>query len=593
MVGLAALIIVSAVAAYRIMGDFLTASHWVAHSHDVIQLLDELDGLVAEAETAVRGYVITGRREYLAPYEAARSRVEQTTARLADEVADNPEQLDRAQRLAPAVAAKMANLEETATLRRTEGVNAAVQAVSRDQGKALMDALRAQIQDLRAEEVRLVGERERRTADELRLAKEALFLASMLVIGLLATAIALVTRDINRTEHDLEAESTAHRDSLTVLDERAEETRAVRDSIIDAIITIDERGTIQSANNATERLFGYGAAELLGQNVNLLMPSPYREEHDSYLANYRATARRKIIGIGREVSGCRKDGTTFPIDLAVSEARVGGRRLFTGVVRDLSDRKRAEGEIRELQRLVQERARMADIGAVAAQIVHDIGNPIAGLSMQAQRLVRVARRNPEQPVALVVPEIAEQILRGVGRLDGMLQELRDFSRQQRLELVPIDLMRFLVTVREHWNAVAATRGIQLRIERHGEPSSAMVDEPKLLRVLDNLVKNAIEAIEDGPGEVCLTVTASDSARHPVRLSVSDNGPGIPETLDVFRLFETTKRDGCGLGLPIACRIVEAHGGVLSFARCEPHGTIFHIDLPLGASGGPETLRSDE
>jgi two-component system sensor kinase FixL len=233
----------------------------------------------------------------------------------------------------------------------------------------------------------------------------------------------------------------------------------------------DERGVIQSANAATARLFGYGVDEILGQNVKMLMPSPYREEHDGYIAAYLATGTRKIIGIGREVRGVRQDGTVFPVDLAVSEAMVEHRRLFTGVVRNLTDRKRAEAELKELQRAVEERGRLADIGAVTAQIVHDIANPIAGLSMQLQRLARIVRRSAEQSSGGATSTVIDQILAGIRRLDGLLQELRDFSRQQRLELSALDPVKLL--------ARCATCGSPSR--RHRGSNSASRFAPSRVR----------------------------------------------------------------------------------------------------------------
>jgi two-component system sensor kinase FixL len=270
------------------------------------------------------------------------------------------------------------------------------------------------------------------------------------------------------------------------------------------------------------------------------------------------------------------------VDLAVSEARVGHRRLFTGVLRDLTDRKRAEAEVRKLQRVVQERGRLADVGAVTAQIVHDLGNPLAGLSMQVQRLARAMQRGGAS-AAGTVASMTDQILASVRRLDTMLHELRDFARQQRLDLTEVDLLKLLMTTREVWNPVAAAKGVELHVNFGGRTERILADEHKLLRVLDNLVKNAIEAIEQWPGKVTLALEAGTSPRHAVRISISDNGSGIPENFDVFRLFETTKESGSGLGLSIARRIVEAHGGGLSFARIDPHGTVFHIDLPARAN----------
>jgi two-component system sensor kinase FixL len=591
MAGLIAVLAASAVFAYRTIGDFLASNRAIAHSRAVVELLDHLYALVVDAETGVRGYVITGQPEHLEPLEAARDQLGRVQARLREELAVRPEQSARRQGLESAIAAKMARIMQTAALRREAGLEPAVQAVSSGEGKRLMDAVRRQLDVLRSEETRLLDELQSRNARELARAQGFLLLHGVLTLGLFGLAVFLIERDLGRTRHELATESAARRAGKAILDERAEQDRAVRESIIDAIITIDEHGTIQSTNAATERLFGYRADELIGQNVKRLMPSPYREEHDGYLAAYLATGTPKIIGIGREVTARRKDGGIFPVDLAVSEANVEGRRLFTGVLRDLTDRKQAETQLRALQQVVQERGRLADIGAVTAQIVHDLGNPIAGLSMQVQRLTRLLRRSDAQAPITMLAAIADQISASVGRLDGLLQELGEFSRQQRLELAPVDLQRLLAAARDHWQPVAAAQGISLRTELSRGTMSVIADEAKLFRVLDNLVKNAIEAIGRGPGEVCLSLAAGASSFHAVRISISDTGSGIPESMDVFRLFETTKPTGSGLGLSIARRIVEAHGGGIGFARREPTGTVFHIDLPArpgreGRPGGP-------
>jgi two-component system sensor kinase FixL len=589
---LAGIILVSAIAAYRVMGEFIASSQRVNHSHEVVELLNEVHTLVASAESAIRGYVIAGGTEYLAPYEQTRSELPAALTRLRGIVADNADQSARVAELETMIDARMKQLDQAAAARRGDSAAAAAQNGASGEGLRLMNAVRGQIAELRAEETRLLDERVSRTAIELAQAKRLLLLITILTIALLALAILFVERDIGRAERDLQAESAARRDSLTALDERAEQTRVVRDSIFDAIITIDEGGLIRMANAATERMFGYREGELIGQNVKMLMPAPYRDEHDGYLAAYRATGTRKIIGIGREVNARHKNGTIFPIDLAVSEANVEHRRLFTGVVRDLTDRKRTETELRDLQRTVQERTRLADIGAVTAQIVHDLGNPIAGLSMQVQRLTRLLRRG-EQPSTTLLP-LGDQILGSMRRLDTLLHELRDFSRQQRLELNPVDLRELLAGVHDLWRPVATAQDIAMRVDYRYAADRVVADEAKLVRVLDNLVKNAIEAIGQGPGEVCLSAGASESPRYAVRISVSDTGAGIPESVDVFRLFETTKPSGSGLGLSIARRIVEAHGGGLSFTKNEPHGTIFHIDIPAeaidaGRSQAPSVL----
>jgi PAS domain S-box-containing protein len=495
------------------------------------------------------------------------------------------------------------------------------------------------------------------------------------------------------------------RHAETALQENEAIARAIVNTAVDGIITIDENGLIHSFNPAAERMFGYAATEVLRQNVRILMPPPYPERHNDYIATYLRTGLKRIIGIGREVVGQRKDGTTFPMDLAVSEVVLGGRRLFTGIVRDIAERqqmaaslreseqrfeqfmrhlpgvafmkdvdgryvyvndtfevlfhhtpseyigktddevwppaiaaqlrrndqhvietravvqttetvphddgphdwlvtkfpilneagepvivggiaidvterRRAETELRELQKVTQQHERLADIGAITAQIVHDLGNPLAGVSMQAQLILRRANRDPSQPIGTVVKAM-QSILTEVSRLDSLTKEFMEFSREQRLVLKAVDLRHFLQRVVDLWQPVAATHGIAINFDapRHVPPLTA--DEEKLHRVFDNLVKNAIEAIDRGPGHVAIQVTQHDPGA--VRISVSDTGPGIPDTLQIFRLFETTKPDGSGLGLAVARQIVLAHRGSIACSRLSPRGTVFNVDLPSDAA----------
>jgi two-component system sensor kinase FixL len=352
--------------------------------------------------------------------------------------------------------------------------------------------------------------------------------------------------------------------------------RAIIDTAVDGIVTIDEGGIVDSFNSAASRMFGYTPEEVIGRNVKILMPEPYRSEHDTYLATYLRTGERQIIGIGREVVAQRKDGTTFPVHLAVSEVLLGDRRLFTGIIRDISERRRAEAKLRELEKAALERQRLADVGAITAQIVHDLGNPLAAISMQGQWILRRARRDPGQPIG-VVEKAADQIVSRVKYLDGMVREFLEFTREQRLKLTVVDLSRFLGDVVDLWRPLAADQGISVVVELPGETTQVRADEEKLRRVLENLVKNAVEAIGTGPGT--LTVRAGRTATGNVRISVIDTGPGIPQNLDIFRLFETTKPFGTGLGLPIARQIILAHGGGIEVAEAVPHGAIFHIELP--------------
>lgn len=267
--------------------------------------------------------------------------------------------------------------------------------------------------------------------------------------------------------------------------------------------------------------------------------------------------------------------TKFPI---LDEA--GAVRLVGGVAVDVTEERRAVEHLRELQRVTAQRERLADVGAITAQILHDLANPVAGLSMQVQLLIRRASRDPGQPVGNLWPA-ARQILAEAQRIDALLREFKDFTREQRLELQLLDLKPFLAECVAQWRPLARAREVTLHAELEDRLPVVRADGDKLRRVLDNLVRNSLEAIDRGPGQIFLHSRAPEAER--VRISVIDDGPGVPPTVDPFRLFETTKPYGTGLGLPIAQQIVRAHGGQIWFERLEPRGTAFHVDL---LRGGP-------
>jgi two-component system sensor kinase FixL len=371
----------------------------------------------------------------------------------------------------------------------------------------------------------------------------------------------------------MEGDRTAH--ALRVLQLNEVRWQAILDTARDAIICIDRRGEVTLFNRAAEAIFGYAAADVLGQNVRMLMPSPYQEEHDGYLSGYHESGAPKAIGRVREVQARRRNGEVFPIELSVSEARVGDQVIYSAFIRDVSERRAMEHALTEARRVSEQQERLADIGAITARIVHDLGNPLAGLSMQAQLIHRRVTRDPERP-ARDLGAAAERIVSEVRRLDDLVKDFLDFARQQRLDVRTIALPPFLQRVIDLWEPVAAAREIDLSLDIEAELTELSGDEEKLRRVLDNLVKNAVEAIDRGPGHVALAVRRADER---VRFTVSDDGPGIPESVEMFKLFETTKRNGSGLGLSISKQIVLAHGGNIAVERLSPHGTAFHVDLP--------------
>ena len=193
--------------------------------------------------------------------------------------------------------------------------------------------------------------------------------------------------------------------------ESGERLRAILETAVDAIVTIEESGVIESVNPAAERAFGYSRDELLGRNVSMLMPSPYREEHDRHVERYLRTGEARIIGIGREVEAQRKDGTVFPVDIAVSEVRLPGRRLFTGIIRDLTERREMEERARLRLESAAHTARMLELGEMCSEIVHEVNQPLTAIVSYAEACLRTVRRGGAQPALIedALDRVTEQV----------------------------------------------------------------------------------------------------------------------------------------------------------------------------------------
>jgi PAS domain S-box-containing protein len=383
---------------------------------------------------------------------------------------------------------------------------------------------------------------------------------------------------------------------------RAEERmRSVVDHVIDAIITIDERGSIRSFNRAATTIFGYSAEEVLGENVKMLMPDPYRAEHDGYLANYLGTGKRKIIGIGREVVGRRKDGSTFPMELAVSEFRMGAERYFTGIVRDITERKRLEDQLR--QRLEDLAAADRQKNDFLAMLGHELRNPLGPMS-NALYLMRRGRSD-----ASTVEEAQAMIERQLQQLVRLVDDLLDLSRivQGKIELRR-ERIRLADAVRraiETSQPIIDANGHVVELSLPERPIYVMGDLIRLAQAISNLLNNAAK-YSLKPGRI--GVELSEEGAHAA-LVVTDEGEGIaPELLSrVFDLFvqgeHTLARSqgGLGIGLTLVRRVIEMHNGTVSASSLgRGKGSQFTIRLPAlpesveppAKSGAPDAARAD-
>jgi two-component system sensor kinase FixL len=339
--------------------------------------------------------------------------------------------------------------------------------------------------------------------------------------------------------------------------------RAVIDSAVDGIIVIDAHGRIEAFNPAAERLFGYSEAEALGQNVHMLMPSPYREEHDTYLTRYLETGRAKVIGAGREVSGRRKDGSTFPLHLSVGEIVVEGERKFTGILHDLSARVTIEEQLRE-------QTALARLGEMAAVIAHEVKNPLAGIRGAIQVFsTRIAQGGQE---AAIVNEIINRI----DALDRMMKELLLFARTPQPRSVPTDVVPLVTTTATILAQDPALRDVNVEVDGAAPPVAA---DPDMLKIVfQNLLINGAHAMQ-GRGQIRVEVTSANAS---CRMAFIDRGPGIPSDVraKIFTPFFTTKARGSGLGLPTAKRLIEAHHGEIAIDCPATGGTTVVVRLPL-------------
>ena len=367
-----------------------------------------------------------------------------------------------------------------------------------------------------------------------------------------------------------------------MLNDREARLNAILETAVDGIITIDERGIIESVNPATEHIFGYTSDELVGENVKLLMPSPYREEHDGYMARYQQSGEPRIIGIGREAEGQHKDGTRFPIDLAVSEIRVAGSTVFTGVVRDISARRRAEDEARRKSADLAHAARLSTIGELTSGIAHEVNQPLTAMVNFAEACLRMLRSGNADPQKLedALGQIADQ-----GQRAGhIIRHMRRLARKGESERVEVGLSQLVRDVLDLVSRELRASGITLHLMLDENLPTVKCDRIQIEQVVLNLVRNAMDILEEGSAHKRdLTIRCRADTAASVELTVEDTGEGFTadNSKRIFETFFTTKADGLGMGLSISRNIIENHGGQL-WAHPRPGGgAIFHVTLPTG------------
>jgi PAS domain S-box-containing protein len=343
--------------------------------------------------------------------------------------------------------------------------------------------------------------------------------------------------------------------------------RTLIDTTLDAVISIDRQAHIVMFNPAAEKIFGYAKSEVEGKKVNILMAEPHATEHDDYIARYETTGEPRAIGRIRTVAGRRKNGESFPIELSVAEIASGEEVNYAAFIRDISEKSKLQNELVGKERL-------AAIGATAAQFAHEIGNPLNGMFMTAQllerRLVNAGIGDNK------VLSSFQSIVAEMKRLNSLLSEFRLLYREERYNFRPTSLAAVIRDVLEMERPNYISRGIRIVESVAADMPVLFADGDKLKQVVLNLCKNGVEEMPQGG---TLAVRAVRDGNHAI-IDVSDSGAGVPEGLNIFAPFKTTKSAGTGLGLVIARQIVAAHNGSVTFNSAPGKGTTFSIKLPL-------------
>jgi two-component system sensor kinase FixL len=353
--------------------------------------------------------------------------------------------------------------------------------------------------------------------------------------------------------------------------------RSILETVPDAMIVIDEAGLIRDFSDAAERLFGWSADEVTGRNVSMLMPSPYREAHDSYLQRYYRTGERRIIGVGRVVVGERRDGSTFPMELAVGEMRIDEVRFFTGFLRDLTERQQTETRLQELQTELVHVSRLTALGEMASSLAHELNQPLSAIAnyLKGTKILLDAGNANGERVADAVDRAAREALRA----GEIIRRLRDFVARGETERRPEGLSKLIEEASALALVGAKEHGVRVRFDLDPAADQVLVDRVQIQQVVLNLIRNAIDAMADLPNRE-LAVSVRPAADNMTMVSVADTGPGISQDIAdrLFQPFITTKPTGMGVGLSISRTIIEAHGGRIWVEPGESGGAVFRFTV---------------
>jgi PAS domain S-box-containing protein len=403
--------------------------------------------------------------------------------------------------------------------------------------------------------------------------------------------VAQRTAELASANEELRKEVADRKHAEEGLRSSEEKHRVIVEAANDAVVSMDESGAILLANPATRRIFGYDSAEMVGKPMTMLMPEMMRKLHENGFKRYLDTGKRHLNWQGVEVTAQRKDGQEFPVEVSFGELTSDGHKVFTGFIRDISERKQAEDQLRASERNLQMTqaelarvSRLTTMGELAASIAHEVNQPLTAVINNASACLRLlANRSLE-------PEVLRRALEGVvadgTRASAVLARIRAFIKKEPAEKSELDINEVIQEVL----ALAGRELYENRVlpdrQLNTDLPTVLADRVQLQQVLLNLIMNGVEAmaaVTDRPR--LLGVQSRTDESGDVLIAVSDSGTGVGSELDrVFNPFFTTKENGMGMGLSISRSLVEGHGGRLWAAPNSPHGAVFSFTLPpIGGS----------
>ena len=380
------------------------------------------------------------------------------------------------------------------------------------------------------------------------------------------------------------------RASSRSLEDREQRLRALVATAVDGVMIIHADGTVQEYNPACERLFGYRADEVVGKNVKMLMPPPYRQEHDQYLLRYRTTGVKRVIGVGREVEGRRKDGSTFPMELSVGEARPGGQQVFVGIIRDITARKSAERSLRVAKEQAESASRAKSL--FLANMSHEIRTPMNAVLGYTQLIEADAELPEKYRRPLKAIRVAGNHL--ISLIDDILDISKIEAGAMELNLRDFDLGDLIEDISEMFAMRCEQKGLQWTTDARIGDRAVRGDDRKLRQALINLLGNAVKFTDSG--QIRLSVGQHE---RQYAFDIEDTGPGVSEEARerIFEPFQQAEeggaKGGTGLGLAITKRQIELMGGTLALDASPREGSRFSFSLELSSAEGVLTTSREE